>query len=276
MNWSCDDAKLLGLDDSWHYTWALNPSQYTKCKGQTISSEFVPMVNGINQAKDILANPNHYLKTWQEHNSHFLLGYNEPDMGNGKPMQHPHNCTPADAARDWPYLQQLAALVNPPLELVAPGVASGSESGGKDAWDDNGHSTWLDEFFGNCTYEVPECDPKSIKYIAMHDYHGNVSQLDRRITGAVKRYDGRKLWLTEFAITDWKDAPQREAQDAYMKEVLPYLDSNDDVFRYAWFSTRNGPNHQNGGSNLLEADGSPELTSTGHIYKGSAFDMVVV
>lgn len=231
------------------------------------------MVNGIGQAQNMVGN-SHWVKSWSENNVHFLLGYNEPDFGNGH--NHPHACTPAEAAKDWPYLQEVAAMFDPPLELVAPAVASGQESGGKDCWDDNGHSTWLDEFFGNCSDVVKECDPSLIKYIAMHDYHGNVSQLRKRVSGAVQRYDNRKVWLTEFAITDWRDPPQRDAQDAYMKEVLPYLDNSPDVFRYAWFSIRNGPNNQNGGSNLLAADGSATLTSTGRIYMGDALDLVVV
>jgi hypothetical protein len=261
-NFLCQDGALLDLDDSWHYSWMANPSQYGKCNGQTLSAEFVPMVNGINQAKSMLTN--HFRTSWAELNVRYLLGYNEPDYGNGH--NHPHMCSPADAAADWPDLQKLALMFDPPLELVAPGVASGSETGGSDAWDADGHSTWLDEFFGNCTEVVDDCDPSMIKYIAMHDYWGNVSKLERRLSGAVHKY-GRKVWLTEFAITDWRDPPTREMQDAYMKDVLPFLDSNDNVFRYAWFSSRNAPDSQNGGSNLLEADGSAKLTSTGEIYK---------
>jgi len=75
------------------------------------------------------------------------------------------------------------------------------------------------------------------------------------------------VWLTEFAITEYGNPLSREMQDAYMEEVLPSLEGNDNVFRYAWFSSRNAPNDQNGGSNLLEADGSSKLTSTGEIYK---------
>lgn len=222
------------------------------------------MVNGIGQAAEMLTT--HFKNEWTNTNVQFLLGYNEPDYGNGH--NHPHQCTPADAAKDWPALQGLASMFDPPLELVAPGVASGSESGSSDAWDANGHSTWLDEFFGNCTDEVEDCDPSMIKYIAMHDYWGDVSKLERRLDGAVKRYGGRKVWITEFAITNWRDPPTRDMENNYMSKVLPFLDSNDNVFRYAWFSSRNAPNNQNGGSNLLEADGSPRLTSTGRIYAG--------
>jgi hypothetical protein len=264
----------LGLDDSWHYDWVADPSQGNVCKGQKVSAEFVPMVNGIGHAKTMVTN--HYLTTWRDANVHFLLGYNEPDYGNGH--SHPHMCTPAAAAADWPFVQKVAAMFNPPLELVAPGIASGQESGGTDAWDGEGRSTWLDEFFGNCSDVVEECDPSLIKYIAMHDYWGDVSKLKRKVSGAVQRYGGRKVWLTEIAIADWANptSTERELQNAYMRELLPFLDSFDDVFRYAWFAMRNVPNNQNHGSNLLESDGSARLTSTGEIYKGSSTGQVLV
>merc|ERR1711879_158218 len=94
--------------------------------------------------------------------------------------------------------QKVAEQFDPPLELVAPAVASGSESGGKDAWDDNGKSTWLDDFFGNCTNVVKDCDPSKMQYIAMHDYHGNVTGLKRRIEGAYKRYEGGRFGLQKL------------------------------------------------------------------------------
>ena len=65
-------------------------------------------------------------------------------------------------------MQAVAAQFEPALQLVAPAVSSGSESGGSDAWDDDGRSTWLDEFFGNCSDVVDACDPESIVHIAMY------------------------------------------------------------------------------------------------------------
>jgi len=238
--------------------------QHNKCGAQKVTAEFVPMVNGVGETpKDIT---DHFKKTWAAANAHYLLGYNEPDYGNGH--NHPRMASPAKAAADWPGVQKVAAQFDPPLILVGPAVSSGAESGGTDAWDADGRSTWLDEFFGNCTHVVKDCDPSLIKYIAMHDYQGNVTKLKRRVSGAVKQYAGRKVWLTEFAITKWGTPPARDKQDAFMKEALPYLDASADVFRYAWFSARNCPNDQNGGSNLLPCtSNSTTPTSTGSIYK---------
>lgn len=243
----------------------MNPSQYNKCgTSQKLAAEFVPMVNGVNQTQHFMTDA--VKKHFVNWNVHYLLGYNEPDSGNGK-HNHPHEVSPAGAAADWPLVQKVAEQFDPPLQLVAPAVASSAESGGKDAWDENGRSTWLDDFFGNCSNVVPECDPATIKYIAMHDYHGNLSALKRRVQGAVQRYGGRKIWLTEVAITNWGQPPTRETQDAYMRELLPFLDASPDIFRYAWFTSRNSPNAQNGGSNLLPYDSDSLVpTSTGKIY----------
>jgi hypothetical protein len=205
------------------------------------------------------------LRKWKESNAQFLLGYNEPDAGNGK-HNHPHEVSPADAAAAWPKVQEIAALMSPPLTLVSPSIASGQESGGKDCWDDNGRSTWLDDFFGNCTHVVKDCDPSLIKYIGMHDYHGSVEGLRKKVDGAAQLY-GRKVWITEIAITLWGNPPSMADQSAYMEELLPYLDNSENVFRYVWFTARNAPDPQNGGSNLLATDGSATVTSLGKIYR---------
>merc|ERR1712072_627150 len=205
---------------------------------------------------------------WKKANAQFLLGYNEPDAGNGK-HNHPHEASPADAAAAWPKVQALAAAMSPPLTLVSPSVASGQESGGRDCWDKNGRSTWMDDFLGNCTHVVKDCDPSLIKYIGMHDYHGSVEGLRRKVDGAAKLY-GRKVWITEIAITNWGNPPPRSEQDAFMKDLLPYLDTSENVFRYSWFAARNCPNNQNGGSNLSSCDGSAVVTSTGMIYRDTS------
>jgi hypothetical protein len=269
---TCTDANALGLQDSWNYNWMHSRVKGSICEGIDISAEFVPMISGVGAADHVNAD---YVQQWTEANVHYLLGYNEPDRGNGH--NHPHMASPAAAAAYWPKIQEMAASFDPPLTLVGPAVASGSESGGSDAWDADGRSSWLDEFFGNCTHIVKACDPSLIVHIAMHDYEGDVAKLKRRVEGAVKHYGGRKVWLTEFAITKYGQPPDRSAQDAYLKQALPYLDGADEVFRYAWFAARNKPNGQNGGSNLLPWNSTSQVpTSTGLIYAGKAEDTLVL
>lgn len=256
---TCDDAAALRLNDSWFYNWIVHPSQYSKCPPpfSKLGAEYVPMINGIGA----LPPQGPYAREWAEANVHFLLGYNEPDPGH-----HPHACTPMAGAKAWVQVQQIAEQSSPPLRLVSPSISS-------DGWDADGRSVWLDEFLGNCSDQsvAPGCNVSLIEFIGLHDYVGNATALMRRLRGAHKRY-GRKIWITEMAILGkpWATPPwtaTREMQDAYMSEVLPLLDANDDVFRYAWFSARNAPNAMNNGSNLLpSADESLVPTSTGRIY----------
>lgn len=281
-DFTCEDAALLNLQDSWHYNWlGTAATQHNRCDGQNVTSEFVPMVIGVKcpgyadgECSEALEKSIKSLNTdavrakWKKANAQFLLGYNEPDAGNGK-HNHPHEVSPADAAAAWPSVQALAASMSPPLSLVSPSIASGQESGGKDCWDADGRSTWLDDFLGNCTDVVKDCNPSLIKYIGMHDYHGSVAGLQRKVDGAAQRY-GRKVWLTEIAITLWGNPPSMDDQAAYMEDLLPYLDNSENVFRYAWFTARNPPNQQNGGSNLLATDGSATVTSLGKIYSDTS------
>merc|ERR1712087_1051442 len=98
-----------------------------------LTAEFVPMIIGAWLAKKV---PNSTLEEWKRANVRYLLGYNEPDHGNGH--NHPHMVSPAQAAVDWPQLQKISKMFDPPLELVGPAVASTNEKGGGDAWDEDG------------------------------------------------------------------------------------------------------------------------------------------
>lgn len=267
--YTCDDAKALGLENSWYYSWISNPwGQYSRCKDKEMAAEFVPMLNGLGTYKDISATK---MRWFQESNVRFLLGYNEPDYGNGH--NHPHMCSPADAAKDWVHVQEVAAMFDPPLILVGPGISSK----GPDALDADGGSIWLDEFLGNCSDVVPECDPSLIKYIGMHDYQGDAQKLMRRLEGGYKKYN-RKIWLTEFALMNWDGpTPTRAQHDDYLTEVLPLLEASEAVFRYAWFTARNKPNAGEGESWLLPYDSSSmELSSTGKVYKNGPGSVVSV
>eukprot|EP01063_Lacrimia_lanifica_P041758 TRINITY_DN9812_c0_g1_i1.p1 TRINITY_DN9812_c0_g1~~TRINITY_DN9812_c0_g1_i1.p1 ORF type:complete len:294 (+),score=86.40 TRINITY_DN9812_c0_g1_i1:74-955(+) len=261
-SFTCEDAEAVGLSGSWSYTWTHMPSQYNKCRVNGTTAEFVPMVIGLGAAKTVTKGVQ---RQWAEHGVKYLLGYNEPDEGNGH--NHPHMCAPAAAAADWPQLQALAAKFTPPLELVSPAMST-------TGLDDTGKSQWLDEFFGNCT-AVAGCDPSSVKYIAFHDYQGNVTELLGRVDGLYSRYN-RPLWLTEFAINKWSSgfSPSRADQDAYMKAALPALDTHPGVFRYAWYTARDAPPPPSqgwSGGSLLEWNvTNPTLTSTGAVYKAHA------
>lgn len=265
-DYTCEDAVALGLHDSWYYTWTQNTAQYTKCKDPLQqAAEFVPMINGVGQLKNGITS--HFAKEWAAGNAHYLLGYNEPDYGNGH--NHPHMVDAADAAKDWVDVQTVAQQLG--LGLVSPAVST-------TGLDDNGVSPWLDQFFGNCSI-VPGCNSSQIDFIAFHDYQGNVSKIISRAEGLMKRY-GKPTWITEFAISKWGRTVNnkcedchitRAMQDAYMKEVLPALDKCDAVHRYVWYTARDQPIPDVSNGNLLVWNATtPLLTSTGQVYKDNA------
>lgn len=256
---TCYDAAALGLTGSWFYNWLPQPYFGKACDHHHQAAEFVPTITSVGLAEEIMKEER-FTKYWVASGVTHLLGYNEPDGYNSNAV----SSTPAAAAADWVHVQDLAAKFNPPLVLVSPAVVSGVHNDG--GYNSDGVSSWMDEFFGNCTHVVAKCDPSLIKYIAMHDYHGDISSLMQRIQGARARY-GRKIWITELAILKFGQPPSRSVMNAFMKEVLPLLDASDDVARYAWLASRNPPNEMNGGSNLLPFDSlSLQPTSTGIIY----------
>lgn len=264
-DYSCDDQKVLGLSDSWYYTWTMNVCQYDKCTPDQLGAEFVPMINGVGQVKNGITN--HFQREWAAANAHYLLGYNEPDPGNGH--NHPHMVDPEHAAKDWVYVQKIAEELG--LSLVSPAMST-------TGLDDQGVSPWLDQFFGNCTL-MAGCNASKIDFIAFHDYGGNVSKILSRANGLMKRY-GKPTWITEFAINKWARLHDdkcddcnitRAMQDAYMREVLPALDNSPAVHRYAWYTARDKPvKDTNNGNLLIWNETNPTLTSTGEVYKGHA------
>merc|ERR1712190_415099 len=115
---------------------------------------------------------------WEQAGVTHLLGFKEPDQVDQS------NIAPHDAAKLWVQLQMIAAGFDPALQLVSPAPAT---------YDSNGISDWLDQFFGNCTHVVSECDPSTIKALAMHDYEGDAAALVKKAEGASKRYGDRKV-----------------------------------------------------------------------------------
>jgi hypothetical protein len=174
----------------------------------------------------------------------FLLGFNEPNFGTQA------NLTPAQAAAAWPQLEQIATARG--LRLVSPAV---NYCGGN--CNETDPFTWLDAFFASCT----GCQ---VDYVAFHWYACTHAALQTMLTRFETRYH-RPLWITEFSCLDASDT-SLSVQQQYMREAIPLLESDPQVFRYAWFIGRSYPN-----SGTIDVLGAPGTLSTlGTEYVGFA------
>jgi len=173
--------------------------------------------------------------------SQFLLGYNEPNKADQAGI-------PADvAAAAWIELQQKY----PDKILVSPATAGANKP-------------WMDEFWDRC--KVLGC---RIDYIATHKYSGDSHEVMSLLEEYSRRYDNKKLWLTEFAVNNENS---EEAIIAYVEDILPKLEAAPYIWRYSWFITRFTPTGDGEGNwwlnsknSLLEYEAST-LTSVGQAY----------
>lgn len=185
------------------------------------------------------------------HDTEILFTFNEPNDPNQA------NLSPSLAASWWPQIEA-AARAHHVTTLVGPSLnyATGH-------WHDP--VAWYDAFFS-------ACHGCRIDAIAIHVYNCNQHYMKARID-MFRKY-GKQIWITEMACGD---DPQDIAgntqslktahwQCQYMKDVIPYLESEPVVDGYFWFSygTSANPNSYVGESALVDEHGS--LTQLGQCY----------
>lgn len=200
---------------------ALRVSWYYNWRSQSALHthvEFVPMVFGARTAL-----PPH---------AQVLLGFNEPD--------HPRqsDLSVQQALEMWPELVVRAK------RLGSPAMAGNPSEG-----------DWLPAFMQN----KPRVD-----FVTMHWYKGvDAKRFMRDVQKLCDRY-GLPVWITEFAPStagQAREDPERHSQaqvNAFIDTVLPWLEKNPCVERYAWHDAKTGP------SALWNTEG--ELTETGQRY----------
>lgn len=239
------DYEALAPGVSWFYNWANLPptTDINPPYGDfpQLGMDFIPMCWNRNYSLENIAN---YLSSHPE--TKYLLGYNEPNF-----IDQAH-LTPAEAAEDWPKIQQFAKEHS--LKLVSPAV---NWSG----WAQyNDPCTWLDEFFAL----LPD-KGAGIDYIACHFYVPGVASIKENIA-RLKKY-GKPIWLTEFCAATGNISNDPSTQMKYMTEVVQYLEQDPDVFRYAWFMARTNNTSWGAGINLLQAfPNQGHLTDLGKVF----------
>jgi hypothetical protein len=136
--------------------------------------------------------------------------FNEPDIASQASM------SPAQAAAFYKqYMNPYASRAS----LGAPAVTNSGNAGqGLD---------WLQQFLNACG---GSCE---IDFFPVHWYDstGNVAYFKKHMLAAREVAGGKPVWLTEFAMND----ASQEAQANFIKQVVPWLDAQDWVARYAYF-----------------------------------------
>ena len=203
---------FAGKSMAWAYNWGANPS------GALASGiEFVPMLWGQkafggwdDAAKAALAS-----------GSKHLLSFNEADFGGQANMD-----TATAAAAHIKYMNPYAGQAR----IGTPAVTNGGPNGGTDGMGVG----WMQKFFDKC---AGNC---KVDFLAFHWYDAadNVAYFKNYVTDVIamaKKNGVNKVWLTEFAASG---SDQQVAK--FLGEVLPWLDSNDSVERYAYYMCTDG------------------------------------
>ena len=210
---------------SWYYDWSPRPAAGIAFPGV----QFVPMIWGMNNlnAADLLAAKASGADT--------LLGFNEP---NEKTQS---NMTVQQALDAWPQLEALNMRLGSP----APGTG-----------DDVKPDGWLAQFMAGARAAGYRVD-----FICIHPYQSSfdpdqaTKDLIREVTTVHDMYH-LPIWVTEYAMANWKTPPQTPdavTQAKFATESAQALEALPFVERYAWYG--DVPNQPT--FSLYNADGTP-------------------
>jgi hypothetical protein len=225
--------KLAAINLAWFYSWGPE-----KPEGLPPGVEFVPMVFRKTTDERFAE----ITKSIKDQKSTHVLGLNEPDE------KKQGNMSVEEALDFWPKLMELG------LPLGSPGCV-------------HPDNAWMKAFMKGADERGLRVD-----FVNVHSYAGpGVDSLMRRLE-TIRDLYGRPLWITEFAVGDWQAKSVEENRfkperiQAFMRELLPRLDSCEFVERYAWFPAR-PTSIPLGTSALFNEDAS--LTPLGEIYRSA-------
>lgn len=227
-----------GSEVTWTYNWASDP-YWGNFPPNTYNKDliYIPMLwNDHQELTSVWAS--NVAKARKNYDADAVLAFNEPDLccsSCGSTCMSPSAA--AAAYRQW-----IQPLQNK-LELGAPAVTNGVAPGmGID---------WMSQFMSACS----TC---TIDFIPIH-WYGSASD-PQSFKDHVKQFYqkfNKPIWVTEFGVSDGSE----DQVVAFLKVVLPWLDRQDYVHRYAYFMDRAA-----GAPFLLNSDNS--LTSIGKLYNG--------
>jgi len=251
--WDRNIPKVRALDVYWNYSWGsgLVPLQPRDL-------EFVPMIwGGSSKARVVDRLRKDVAPQIRRRRMKRLLGFNEPDHKGQSDIPY---MTAIDL---WPELMKMGVPLCSPSCANTEGINDESVQGVK--------GTWMRDF-------MREADKRGyrVDYIGTHWYGGTSARyFKEKMRRIYEKYGRRPLLITEFAPADWKaKSPEKNRHSparvlAFMKEVLPWLEEQDWITGYAWFSfgVDSGPGTS---SALFDNDG--KLTAAGRFYKSVTTD----
>lgn len=194
-------SSFTGADSkvSWAYNWGSTTPSIPS------SFEYVPMLWGTQAVHS--DNWNEAATAAIANGSKHLLAFNEPDL----PAQ--SNLDPGAAAAGYKtFMQPFAGKA----KLGSPAVTNGPAPMG---------IAYYQSF-------MAACDGCTVDFIPMHWYDAasNVVGFKQHISDMNDVAGGRKLWITEFGASG-----STEEQEEFLRQVIPWLDGQDYVERYAYF-----------------------------------------
>lgn len=244
--WDQNIRKVKALNPSWNYSWGTN-----RVPPQPDSIEFVPMAwgGGRNISEWLQEQVMPQIKNGTAKR---FLGFNEPDKRDQANMPY------MKAIELWPELMKLGVPLCSPACANPEGISDNTAQGVS--------GTWMQDF-------MREADKRDyrVDYIGVHSYGGaNAKHFKAKMKRIYEKYGKRPLLITEFAPADWKadtagdNRHSKAAVLKFMKEVLPWMEEQDWIAGYAWFSF-DVDSPQGTSSALFDKKGN--LTACGKFYK---------
>lgn len=192
---------------SWSYNWSPIPGGILPdgvefvpmLWGQKAVTQFISAIAGLLTGGDVK----------------YMMGFNEPDISNQAAM------ATSEAIN---LFKQLLTPHSGRVALVSPAVTNSQQQG-------QGLS-WLEDFLGGCS----DC---GMSVVAVHWYGNDADDFKKFVQQAVdlaNQHGMREVWVTEMALSQ-DSANQGSGQESadFIRQVLPWLDSQTMVTRYAYF-----------------------------------------
>ena len=228
------DRMLQGIGANWCYNWGVAPV------GTAMKDiEFVPMIWDEKRV-----NPRDLAKV--KTSGKVLLTFNEP---NAKDQA---NMSVEQALSLWPQLEATGMRLGSPAPTREEALAG----------------RWLHRFMQGIKAKGYRVD-----FVCVHHYSANYEAPQaaaaelRDYLSRVHELYGKPVWLTEFALANWKTAATSKQQRSYMKEAVPMLEKLPFVERYAWFAMQRFKGANDAIANSHLTDDTFKLNPTGIAYR---------